>query len=206
MGWMEPSPKETSPEVINDLNAVEFSRRRRIWAPWMEKYGIKRVCEVGVFASQNFKRFLHANPEVAVGVDAWIEDGNPGHNDSSFTQEKLDEQCEYFKSLMHRYPVMRLYRMYSDEAAKNFPDNYFDLIYIDADHSYEGCKKDLEAWWPKLKPGKYFTGDDYSHSHAPVNKLKFEVIRAVDEFAAKQGLPVYILTSNGWAIIKPDVA
>jgi len=33
--------------------------------------------------------------------------------------------------------------------------------------------------------------------------LKFEVIRAVDEFAAKLGLPVHRLTSHGWCIIKP---
>jgi hypothetical protein len=170
----------------------------------MEKYEIKNVCEVGVFASQNFKRFLDGNPDVAVGVDAWINDGNPGHNDSSFTQEQLDAQCEYFKSLMHRYPSIRLYRMYTDEAAQNFPDNYFDLIYVDADHSYEGCKKDMEAWWPKVKPGKFFTGDDYSHSHAPVTGMKFEVIRAVDEFAEKLGLPVHRLTSHGWCIIKPE--
>ena len=145
---------------------------------------------------------MEGNPQVIVGVDAWINDGDPGHNDSNFTQERLDQQCDLFKSIMMQNPNVRLYRMMSYEAAKNFPDEYFDLIYIDADHSYNGVKKDLEAWWPKVKKGKYFTGDDYSHSHAPVNGLKFEVIEAVDEFAAKLGLPVYKLTSNGWAIIK----
>jgi len=200
---MELLDQTNEPEPIKYLNMVELRRNRRVWKPWLDKYEIKRICEVGVFASQNFKRFLEADPEIAVGVDAWINDGNPGHNDSSFTQEQLDAQCEYFKSLMPRYPSMRLYRMMSAEAAKNFPDEYFDLIYIDADHSYEGCKADLEAWWSKVKSGKYFTGDDYSHSHAPVNKLKFEVIRAVDEFAADKGLPVHRLTSHGWAIIKP---
>ena len=191
------------PQPIKDLNEVRLWRHHRWWQPWLEKYDIQSICEVGVFASQNFKRYLYSNPKIVVGVDAWINDGNPGHNDSSFTQEQLDDQCEYFKKLMQSHPSVRLYRMMSDEAAKNFPDEYFDLIYIDADHSYEGCKKDLEAWWPKVKSGRFFTGDDYSHSHAPVNKLKFEVIRAVDEFAAKLGLPVHRLTSHGWCIIKP---
>jgi hypothetical protein len=190
------------PNSINDLNALEIRRHRRVWKPFLDKYQIENICEVGVFASQNFKRFLEGNPKVAVGVDAWINDGEPGHNDSSFTQEQLDAQCEYFKSLMPRFPSIRLYRMMSNEAAKNFPDEYFDLIYIDGDHSYEGVKKDLEAWWPKVKTGRFFLGDDYSHSHAPVNKLKFEVIRAVDEFAAKNNREVYKLTQNGWAILK----
>ena len=188
---------------VDDLNALEIRRNRRKWKPFLDKYNIKRICEVGVFASQNFKRLLEGNPEVIVGVDAWIADGNPGHNDSNFTQEQLDAQCEYFKSLMHRFPSIRLYRMMSDEAAQNFPDEYFDLIYIDGDHSYEGVRKDLEAWWPKVKRGRFFLGDDYSHSHAPVNGMKFEVIEAVDEFANKNGLIVNKLTQNGWAILKP---
>lgn len=187
---------------IDDLNALEIKRYRRVWKPFLEKYGIKSICEVGVFASQNFHRFLKVNPEILVGVDAWIRDGNPAHNDSSFTQEQLDAQCEYFKSFMLQYPNIRLYRQYSDEAAKNFPDEYFDLIYIDADHSYEGVKKDLEAWWPKVKKGRFFTGDDYSIQHAPVPGVEFEVIRAVDEFAKNNNLTVHKLTENGWCIIK----
>ena len=189
-------------EAIKDLNALKIRRLRRVWKPFMEKYRIKSVCEVGVFESYNFKRFLEGNPRIAVGVDAWIKDGNPAHNDNGYSQEKLDSLCDYFKRQMTRFPSIRLYRQYSDEAAKNFPDEYFDLIYIDADHSYEGCKKDLEAWWPKVIKGKFFIGDDYSEQHAPVPGVKFEVIRAVDEFAEKNNLTVYKISENGWAIIK----
>lgn len=189
-------------DCINDLNKLEIYRHRRVWVPFLDKYNIESICEVGVFASQNFKRFLHGNPKIAVGVDSWVADDVVGHNDSAFTQEQLDAQCEYFKSLMHRYPSVRLYRMFSADAARNFPDEYFDLIYIDGDHSYEGCKSDLEVWWPKVKKGRFFLGDDYSRQHAPMTGMKFEVIRAVDEFAKKVGKDVYKLTQNGWAIIK----
>jgi hypothetical protein len=192
------------PEPIKDLQELEFTRHRRIWLPFMKKYNIQSVCELGVFASQNFKRFLHGDPAIAVGVDLWRADGHPARNDSSFTQEKQDEMCEYSKSLMKRYPAMRLYRDYTHYAVYNFPDEYFDLIYIDADHSYEGCKQDLDDWWPKLKKGKFFIGDDYSYSHAPVTGVKFGVIPAVNEFAKKNNVTVYELPSHGWAIIKPE--
>ena len=45
-----------------------------------------------------------------------------------------------------------------------FPDQYFDIVYIDASHDYESVKNDLTAWLPKVKPGGYICGDDYSTS------------------------------------------
>ena len=47
------------------------------------------------------------------------------------------------------------------EASAGFPDNYFDLVFIDALHSYEGCLADIKAWTPKVKKGGYICGHDY---------------------------------------------
>lgn len=49
----------------------------------------------------------------------------------------------------------------STESASLFPDNYFSCVFIDADHSYESAKKDMDAWWPKVKPGGILCGHDY---------------------------------------------
>jgi len=190
------------PPIIKDLRTIEFKRQRRIWRPLMKKHGIKNICEVGVSISANFKRFLYGNPKVLVGVDAWKDDGNIAHNDSQFTQEKLDECFEYAKHYMLKFPAVRIYRMYSHEAVENFPDEYFDLIYIDADHSYAGVKQDLEDWWPKVKRGGLFLGDDYSEQHAPLSGMEFEVIKAVDEFVKNNKLTMYKVPQNNWAIIK----
>lgn len=46
------------------------------------------------------------------------------------------------------------------EAAENFENESCDFIFIDADHSYESVKKDILAWYPKLKPGGSFAGHD----------------------------------------------
>ena len=37
------------------------------------------------------------------------------------------------------------------------------LLYVDADHSYEGVKRDFEAWSPNLAPGAVVIFDDYRH-------------------------------------------
>lgn len=46
-------------------------------------------------------------------------------------------------------------------ASLNFPSEYFDYIYVDADHSYEAVRRDIFDWYPKLKFDRYFSGDDY---------------------------------------------
>lgn len=47
-------------------------------------------------------------------------------------------------------------------------------VFIDADHTYEACKEDIEAWWPHVAPGGVLIGHDY-HSFPGVKK-------AADEF------------------------
>ena len=49
----------------------------------------------------------------------------------------------------------------SEEACKNFENDYLDFIFIDGDHSYEMVKKDINYWLPKLKKGKIIAGHDY---------------------------------------------
>lgn len=49
----------------------------------------------------------------------------------------------------------------SVEAAKEFPDGYFDYIYIDADHEYDSVMADLIAWYPKIKINGIFAGHDW---------------------------------------------
>ena len=33
-----------------------------------------------------------------------------------------------------------------------------DCVYVDGDHSYEGCAGDLDAWWPTLRSGGIMAG------------------------------------------------
>lgn len=49
----------------------------------------------------------------------------------------------------------------SIEAAKEFTDGFFDWGYIDALHDCDSVFADMEAWWPKLRVGGLFSGDDY---------------------------------------------
>lgn len=52
-------------------------------------------------------------------------------------------------------------KMDSHSAAARFKDNELDAVYIDANHSYEYVKKDIELWRVKVRPGGVISGHDY---------------------------------------------
>jgi predicted O-methyltransferase YrrM len=48
------------------------------------------------------------------------------------------------------------------EAAKHYDDASLDAAFLDADHVYESIRKDIDAWLPKIKPGGYLAGHDFT--------------------------------------------
>src|SRR3990170_414875 len=73
----------------------------------------------------------------------------------------------------------------SVEVAKTITDNSLDWIYLDADHRYPGIKADLNAWFPKVRPGGVVSGHDYIHHN--VGDYVFGVTKAVNEFCLLYG-------------------
>jgi len=74
----------------------------------------------------------------------------------------------------------------STEAANRFDDGVCDLVFIDAAHYYEGVKRDLLAWRPKVKKGGIFAGHDID---AP------GVYQAVSEVLGKDG---FVIIGRSW--------
>lgn len=93
----------------------------------------------------------------------------------------------------------QVHAMPSVEAARNFADGSLDVVWIDADHSYEAVLADIAAWWPKVRPGGWIGGDDYSER---------EVRRAVRRSISRDLLRVVPGDRNGipwhwWLARKP---
>lgn len=194
-----------TPEAIKDLQSLQIHpkfRHRRIWKPFMQKYSCKKICELGVFEGKNFGLMIEHEPDLAVAIDAWANDGVVSRNDSGYTQDKLDQMYLDFKKQVQNKPFVQIYREYTFDAVKRFPDEYFDLVYVDADHSYEGCLKDMQDWYPKVKKGGFLTGDDYRNLLAPNTLSKIQVVKAVRKFCQLNNLQVYELPDYAWAIIK----
>jgi len=50
----------------------------------------------------------------------------------------------------------------SAKAADRFLEDSLDWIYHDADHSYNGLKRDYNAWFSKVRSGGIIAGHDYA--------------------------------------------
>lgn len=98
-------------------------------------------------------------------IDLW--DGNIELVDNPIHQPIFDskEVFDEFRKNVGHYPNLNIIKSDSVRAAEQFPDKSIDFVFIDADHSYEGCKKDIEAWLPKCK--KLIAGHDYDKSCWP---------------------------------------
>ena len=77
----------------------------------------------------------------------------------SIEQEKLNKIYEKVSNEFGKLSNVEIHREFSTNVS--FPTEYFDWVYIDADHSYDAVKKDLEFYYPLMKKGGYLCGDDY---------------------------------------------
>ena len=91
-------------------------------------------------------------------VDTWRGSEEHRGDDLIINDTLYDLFLQNTASLSH---VITPVRKPSVEAAKDFADGSVDIVYIDANHTYEEVKKDIEAWLPKVKKGGIISGHDY---------------------------------------------
>jgi hypothetical protein len=111
------------------------------------------------------------------------------------------EHEEIYKTAMANLTDRRCLptKMSSVEAAKRVSDEALDFVYIDADHDYEHCKQDLEAWFPKVRHGGLVAGHDYLNwTKEEGAGCEFGVKAAVDEFCVKHGYQLHVTTEDYW--------
>jgi len=143
--------------------------------------GPVKGAEIGVFTGALSATLLKRSDLSLIMVDSWDVGsyvGDSGDFHASMTQAQQDNSFELAKQhTAFAGDRATIIRKRSVDAARDVPDGSLDFVFIDADHSYDGCKADIAAWMPKLKPGGLLSGHDYDNPDFE----KFGVKRAVDE-------------------------
>ena len=157
------------------------------------------IAEVGVFRGEFAQTLAQLRPSLLVLIDPWegiLTSGNADGN--NVVHVNGEEAFQSISKAAKGVPFIDIRRGYSESVLQQFPDNHFDVIYIDGDHSFEGCSKDLELARHKVKKGGWIMGHDYEMNELKArNVYCFGVNQAVDLFCAKYGLKIRCLGLDG---------
>ena len=106
--------------------------------------------------------------------------------------------CRKFKDQIDSGQV-EIHRSKSQFTYEQFPDKYFDWIYVDGSHNYKSVRRDLDFYYPKVKKYGFITGDDYRL----VEKRK-GLRDAVAEISEKYLMRLILIKNNQFILWKKD--
>lgn len=183
------SIQDISNALTFSAEGLEFSRARLL------DYLPSGICaEIGTFEGAYADCILNRNnPKKLYLIDAW-ESYDCGYDDDTIM---LDQQKHnnMFNEIVKRYKDknnVEVIRSYSKLAIEKFDNDYFDWVYIDANHSYEGCMNDLKAIDSKVKDSGYICGHDYETKAIK----RFGVVDAVNDFIKEKNYYLTFITKE----------
>lgn len=151
------------------------------------------VAEIGVDYGFFSEKIYEINkPSKLILIDCWEEQveeiyGNdPANNTNQFKNGQYVEVVTKFSN----YPNVIVLKEYSKSAAMLFQNDYFDWIYIDANHLQ--VVEDIKAWWDKVKVGGLFLGHDYTMVGDYIT-----VKRDIDLFVKECDIELFVTTGEG---------
>ena len=97
---------------------------------------------------------------------------------------------------LHAQKYVNKYIGPSSEVIKTLKDDYYDLVIVDADHSYEKAKIDIDLSWEKLKVTGIMIIDDFDPKIWP------GVVRATEELLQLKKLETKILFIDSQVILR----
>ncbi len=197
-----------SSKIVNLSNRMTKSFRRKLFdhyprAPFEEKHLnhltsltsrmelLKRlpqngiVAEIGVNKGNFSKEILSlCAPEKLVLMDIWASKRYHGG--------LFDDVKKKFESEISIGKV-EIIRDLSFGGIANCPDQYFDWVYLDTDHTFDTTRRELELLRPKMKKGGIIAGHDYIIGNWNAG-YRYGVVEAVREFCLTYNWEMIFLT------------
>lgn len=146
--------------------------------------GFVDCAEIGVMAGRNIAELLERCPQTRWhAIDPWEWTEEYKH----WTRDQVKGHERKFDQVMDAYPdrVVK-HKLFSSDAAWDFEDESLDFLFIDGDHSYEGVKRDIELWTPKVYHGGIIAGHDWRNSDK--RGKKFDGVEQAIREALSEGI------------------
>jgi len=150
------------------------------------------IVELGVFKGEFAEELYNRmSPNQLTLVDIWEGSYGSGDKDGNNHITVNDMEAVY-NGLVEKYnntTNVKIIRSTSTAFLEAQEDNSLDMIYVDADHSYEAVLSDLKLSFQKIKVGGILAGHDYI--------LNTQIAAAVDYFCRSYGQRIVALTRDG---------
>lgn len=188
-------------------------KSRSEFAPWLVSMGLGNegtAVEVGTHRGEFAATFMSRWPGKLICVDPWTipkgyeQQAKQLHKAGATRNEDFLEA----KRVLAPYGENRVafWRMLSHQAAPLFKDHAVDFVYIDGCHLAASTLRDLECWWPKVRPGGVLAGHDIMYLPGQDN-WGASIQWAVERFAGGSGEINLVPEPNGpWSyyLVKPS--
>lgn len=147
------------------------------------------VAEVGVAEGRLSLEFLTSGVEKLYLIDAWetLEQRGDGGNSKEWHNTNYDGMISRINPFKTKVTILR---GLSYKMSEEIKDDELSMVYIDADHSYEGVKRDLNAFYSKVRSGGIIAGHDYTNTC-------YGVFQAVQEFCKQNNYTPILIPENG---------
>lgn len=157
-----------------------------------EQFLRRGVKELHLIDPWSVEPYKESNADEHGGFEKYLERYSKicGGNTVEHFQRYYDKVAREVEQKFFMSPQVKIHRMTSTEWFDSFQGK-LDWIYVDGDHSYEGCLRDLRDCLKVVKQGGIIFGDDFRHPGKPGGG-KPGVVKAVKEFMEETGFePTY---------------
>lgn len=203
--------------AIDDMNELEALIDKNAYRTNHNLDSI-RIAEIGCWTGTSTSLLGHIAKRRSGSVKAidWFQGADTSNLSECANVFNIKKICELNLRQQNLLEVVEVIESKSEDAVSRFPNEYFDVIFIDGDHRYSYVRADIVNWYPKLKIGGLICGHDCEvlikngiHSlyekWEQFNWVGFHlgVSRALSEL-----LPEAKKTDTGvvWYYVKPDGA
>lgn len=135
-----------------------------------------RFVEIGSWAGRTALTMANAHPRFDVHcIDTWL--GSKGDLTSEWAK-KIGQRKMFETFCRNVGAELLMSRIFPHVGTSELWASVWpwqaDLVFIDGEHTYEGCREDIKLWTPHVRPGGILCGHDYGGQFPGVKK-------AVDE-------------------------